>query len=250
MINKKFISFIIFFILIQPFFDVTLYLLDKVLFIELPFISLIRPFIAIGIYIFLLFNSKVSTKAKKISFAYLLIYAMYLILHLINIRNNFFELSYGNLFGEFRYLCNYGYFILQLINFYLIFKIIDEESRKKILRSFVFAVVTMCILYFMSLITNTSPRTYIYSLGKDGWKGWSVSSHYIGHSIVYALPVIIYILFEKKYIQKWYKYLIFIFVIIPPFYLVGTKTPLFAVLLIVLFYTFMKIIVSIKKKMI
>ena len=248
MINKKFISFIIFFILIQPFFDVTIYLLDKVLFIELPFISLIRPFIAIGIYIFLLFNSKVSTKEKKISFAYLLIYAMYLILHLINIRNNFFELSYGNLFGEFRYLCNYGYFILQLINFYLIFKIIDEESRKKILKSFVFAVVIMCILYFMSLITNTSPRTYIYSLGKDGWKGWSVSSHYIGHCIVYALPVIMYILFEKKYIQKWYKYLIFIFAIIPPFYLVGTKTPLFAVLLIVLFYTFMRIVISIKEK--
>ena len=52
--EKKFISFIIFFILVQPFLDVTIYFLDKVLYIDIPLISFIRPLIAIGIYIFVI----------------------------------------------------------------------------------------------------------------------------------------------------------------------------------------------------
>ena len=78
--EKKFISFIIFFILVQPFLDVTIYFLDKVLYIDIPLISFIRPLIAIGIYIYLLFSSQISTKEKKFSFVYLLLYAIYLIL--------------------------------------------------------------------------------------------------------------------------------------------------------------------------
>ena len=246
--NKKFVKLLTIFIIIQPFFDIFIYFVNRVLEINFPLISLIRPAFAIGIYLYLLFNNKVSSKAKKFSFLYLLVYSVYCLVHIINIKDNFFSLSFGGIGTEFRYLSNYGYFILQLINFYLIFKILNEEEKKQILKSFVFAILIMASLYFLSLITNTSTKTYIHSLGKDGFRGWSVSAHYIGHSIAYALPVIIYVLFEKSYINKWYKYLIFALVIIPPFYLVGTKTPLFAVLLIVLFYTFMQIIISIKTK--
>ena len=246
--TDKFTKLLILFIILQPLYDIFIYFLNNVINFDLPFISFVRPLISIGIYLYLLFSYKISTKEKLISFIYLSIYGIYCILHLINIRNNFFELSYGNMFNEIRYLCNYGYFIIQLINFYFIFKIVNKEDRKKILISFTLAIGLMTLMYFISIITNTSPLTYIFSKGKEGWRGWSVSAHYIGHSIIYALPVIIYTIFEKKYINKWYKYLFFTCILIPPFYLVGTKTPLFMTLFIVLFYTLMKIIVSIKDK--
>ena len=74
--NKKIIKFLTFFILIQPFFDVFIYFTNKVIEIDIPFISFLRPLIAIGIYVYLLFNNKVSSKEKKISFIYLVIYAI------------------------------------------------------------------------------------------------------------------------------------------------------------------------------
>lgn len=246
--ENKFIKLLTIFIVVQPFFDVFVYFMDKIFNINIPFISFIRPIVAISIYLYLLFNIKVTNKEKKISFSFLIIYAIYCVIHLINIRNNYFELSYGNLFNEIRYLCNFGYFLLQVINFYLIFKISNEEEKKKILLSIVYASVIMSSLYLISVVTGTSPKTYIYSMGKQGWKGWSVSSHYIGHALVYVLPVIIYALFEKEYIKKWYKYLFMLLIIIPCFYLVGTKTPLFAVTLIIIFYTILRIIDLIKSK--
>lgn len=246
--NKKMINILTFFILIQPFFDVFIYFTNKVVEIDIPFISFLRPFIAIGIYIYLLFDNKLNSKEKKISFIYLVIYAIYCVLHLIHIKDYFFGLSYGGLGGEFRYLCNYGYYLLQLINFYLIFKIIDKEDFKTIIKSLIYAITSMSILYLISVITGTSPRTYMYNSIKDGFKGWAVSSHYVGHSIIYSLPLIIYALFEKKYIKEWYKYAIMIIIIIPAFYLVGTKTPLFATLAIILFYTLMRVIDVLKAR--
>ena len=245
--HKRFINFLIIFILIQPIFDISIYFLNRVIGIETLLTSIIRPLIAAFIYIYLLFNHKVSSKAKAISFIYLSIYGIFCLLHLVNISDKFFELSVGTLTTEVRYLFNYGYFLLQLINFYLIFKIASEKEKSKILKAFVFAILIMAILYFISIFTGTSPRTYIYST-KDGFRGWSVSAHYIGHSIIYALPVIIYALFEKQYIKKYYKYLIFTLIIIPPFYLIGTKAPLFATFGIIIFYTLMLIIVGIKNR--
>ena len=248
MYNKKIFNAIMTFIIVQPLFDSFIYLINKVLFINIPLLSFIRPIIAILIYLYLLSNANIEKKTKKTTFIYLCIYGVYSILHLINIKDNFFNLSYGNLQGELRYLFNYGYFLLQLINFYLIIKFSNKEERRKLILSITYAIIIMCVLYFISVFTGTSDRTYLYSLEKNGWKGWSVSSHYIGHCIIYALPIIIYGIFEKKYIQKWYKYIIMILLIIPAFYLIGTKTPLFAVLVIIAFYALMLIIDNIKKK--
>lgn len=236
------------FIIIQPFFDVFVYYIDKVANINLPFISVIRPIISIGIYLYLLFNDKVTNKQKKFSFAFLAVYGVYSIIHLLNIRNYFFDLSFGNLINEVRYLCNYGYFLIQTINLYLIFRISSTEDKNKLLRAIVYASLIISSLYLLSVITGTSPKTYIYSIGKEGWKGWSVSSHYVGHSLIYAFPIALYALFEKNVINKWYKYLIVILMIIPCFYLIGTKTPLFAITAITIFYTVMKVIEIFKNK--
>lgn len=246
--NSKFMKLLMIFIIVQPFFDVFVYFLDKVINVDVPFISFIRPIISICIYLYLLFNVKVTNKQKKFSFAFLVTYAVYCIIHLINIKNNFFNLSFGNILNEVRFLCNYGYFLLQTINFYLIFKISNDDEKRKLLLAVVYAASIISILYLISVITGTSPRTYLYTMSKDGWKGWSVSSHYVGHSLTYAFPIVIYSLFEKNYLKKWYKYILLILIIIPCFYLVGTKTPLFAITAITFFYTFMHIVDVIKKK--
>lgn len=235
------------FILVQPLYDVFIYFLNEFN-ISLPFISMVRPILMVILYIYLLFNFDIKGREKVFSLVYLLIYGGYAILHLLNIKDYFFALSNGNLGEEFRYLCDYGYYLLVLINFTFIFKITDKEERKKILISLLAATLLTALLHITSVITGTSGLTYIYSKTKEGWKGWSVSSHYVGHVILYMLPLVIYCLFEKEYLKKWYKYLIFILIIIPPFYLVGTKTPLFATIIIVLFYTMMRIINAIKNR--
>ena len=193
--NSKFMKLLMIFIIVQPFFDVFVYFLDKVINVDVPFISFIRPIISICIYLYLLFNVKVTNKQKKFSFAFLFTYAVYCIIHLINIKNNFFNLSFGNILNEVRFLCNYGYFLLQTINFYLIFKISTDDEKRKLLLAVVYAASIISILYLISVITGTSPRTYLYTMSKDGWKGWSVSSHYVGQSLTDALPIVIYSLF-------------------------------------------------------
>lgn len=247
--NKKInlINVLAILILIQPIFDVTIYFINSVQKLDFSFISLIRPLISIVTYAILLFSYKVPQKVKKYSFIYLFLYFLFCILHLINIKNNYFVSSYGNIGNEIRFLCNFGYFIIQFINFSIIFRIVDPQQKKKLLFSIVYAVLLMVILYFLSIITNTSPRTYTYSFGKEGWKGWSISAHYVGHAIMYALPIVIYTLFENKYISK-IKYLMVPLMIIPAYYLIGTKTPFFAVLIIIIFYTILKIKDSIKNK--
>lgn len=247
--NKiKFINIICAFILIQPVFDVLVYFLREKMQIDSLLISLIRPSIALLIYGYLFLSNKVSKKIKTFSFSYLVIYCIYALMHLLNIRNYFFDLSDGNLFTEIRYIFNYGYFILQLINYYIIFKITTKEEKRKIIVSLVYSVFLMSVLYYISLITKTAPRTYLYSIYKDGWKGWSVSSHYLGHCLLLTLPIALYALFEKQYINKWYKYIILIALIVPCFYLVGTKAPLFGTMAIMGFYSFMLIIQTIFKK--
>ena len=246
--DKKSLNVLAALIIAQPIYDIVIYLLNNILNINIPFISFIRPLIAIFTYLYLLFSLRVLNSHKKYPFIYLSIYVAFCLIHIINVKSNFFTLSYGSLTSELRYLFNYGYFLLQFINFYIIFDILNENERKYLLKSIICAVVVMILLYFVSILTNTSPKTYMYSTTKNGWRGWSVSAHYVGHAIIYMLPSFIYALFEKNYIKKWYKYLIIVLLVIPSFYLVGTKATLFSTLFIILFYSFIRIINSVKNK--
>ena len=53
--ENKFIKLLTIFIVVQPFFDVFVYFMDKIFNINIPFISFIRPIVAISIYLYLLF---------------------------------------------------------------------------------------------------------------------------------------------------------------------------------------------------
>lgn len=218
------------FIMVQPIFDVFIYWLKEIAGVNSSIISIIRPLFAIILYVGILISNKVDKKQKYCSFIYLLIYSIYCLLHLLNIRNTFFELSYGNLFNEARQLLNYGYFILQLINSYLIFNIANKEEKKHIILSLVCAGVIMSALYLMSIVSNTSLSTYKNSSIKRGFKGWSISAHYIGHSLLMIFPIAIYTIYNKLIKNKLIKILLILLIVIPCVYLVGTKAPLFGIL--------------------
>ena len=223
-------------IIIQPIFDVLIYFLRVRFGFDSIIISCIRPALAAVLYLYVLLNNKINKKEKILSFIFLFIYLIYSVIHLINVENYLYINVKSNLISEIRYIFNCGYYLLQLINFYFIYKVSNKEERKKIVLSVVGAATIMSIMYFLSILTNTSGLTYVKS-DKLGFKGWSVSSHYIGHCCSYVLPIILYTIFEKKYIQKWYKYLVILMPTIIAFYLVGTKTPFFAVIIILCSYT-------------
>ena len=70
---------------------VLIYLLREVAQVNSNLISLIRPFLATIIYFGLLISNNVGKRKKIWSFLYLFIFSLYCVLHLINVKNNFFE---------------------------------------------------------------------------------------------------------------------------------------------------------------
>lgn len=237
MSNKKLTNVVCAFMMLQPLLDVFIYLINEVLGMSMGITSIVRPIFAISLFVYLLFSDKKNNKLKKFFFLYLSIYAIFIVLHIFNIKGYFFEESSGNVTGEIRYLITYGYYLLQMVNVSLILKRIDKEEQHKILKYLVYATLVVSVLYLISVITKTSPQTYTYPSIKEGWKGWSVSSHYVGHVLTFMLPVVIYACFEKKIFNKYLSSFILILCLIPGIYLIGTKTPLFVQLFIVLFYT-------------
>jgi len=246
--NNNLINFFCIFVIIQPIFDVLIYLLREVAQVNSNLISLIRPFLATIIYFGLLISNNVGKRKKIWSFLYLFIFSLYCVLHLINVKNNFFELSYGDLFDEMRQLVNYGYFLLQLINVYLIFSIATKDEKEKIILSLVCASALMASLYLMSVISGTSLLTYKGSLVKHGYKGWSISAHYIGHSLLLMFPIVIYAIYNNLIKNNLIKAIVFLLPIIPCVYLVGTKSPLFGVLAILVFTSLLLLIRLILRK--
>ena len=79
------------FIFLQPIFDAFIYWLREVMQIDSILFSLIRPLFATIIYVGLLISNKVDKRKKIYSFLYLSVFGVYCVLHLINVKNNFFE---------------------------------------------------------------------------------------------------------------------------------------------------------------
>ena len=247
MSNKKLVNIISIFILCQPFYDAFVFFINDVLKLNFGITSLIRPLFAISLFLYLYFTDKNNKKLKNYFLIYVIIYGVYSILHLFNIREYFFATSAGTIKSEFRYLCNYGYYLLQMMNFILLFKNINKDEKNKILKSLVYAALSIAVLYFISILTGTSPKTYTYPSIKQGFKGWSISSHYIGHVLTYMLPVVIYIIFEKKLFKEYLGYIILVVTILPGIYFIGTKTPLFVQEFIIIFYTIITLLKDIFK---
>ena len=228
------ISIFCMFIIFQPFFDVFVYCLKELNGINSIIISIIRPLIAVSFYIYFIISNKINNKSKLYSFLYLFVVGLYFILHLLNVKDNFFELSYGSIMNEARQLLNYGYYILQLINVYFIFKISNTGEKRKVILSLVCACAVICTMHAISIATNSSSLTYGNDPVKHGFNGWSISSHHIGHVVLLLLPVVIYSIYINLIKNKIIKFLLLVMMIYS-IYMVGTKSPLFGMTAILIF---------------
>lgn len=238
--DSKLTHIIIMLILMQPLYDVFIYYLNAVLSFDSIIISLVRPLIAAVLYLFLLVRGKLSKKLKIGSFLLLLAYGAYCVLHIFNIRTYFYSGSYGTLLDELRHMSVYGYFLLLLVSMYFAFLISSHNDRKNIIKAVAYAACIISVLHLLSVITGTSALTYAGKADKFGYKGWSVSAHYVGHSILLSLPVVIDVFFERKLVGGWYKYLLFLLLVLSVFFVIGTKAPAYGLLAVLLIYAVIK----------
>lgn len=235
-------------IILQPFYDIFLYFLNTKLLFNSVFISLIRPSIALVFYVYLLIKKCVPAKLKVSSLLILFSYGIYSILHILNIKDYFYSNSYGKLIDEMRYLSVYGYFLLLLILIYFLYITSSTSDREALLKAFVFAVVLISALHLIAVLTGTSALTYSGKANKLGFKGWSVSAHYVGHSILLSLPIVIDVIFERRLVDHWYKYPLFLMPVISAYYVIGTKAPAYGLLIILFLYVLIKLIYVMFKK--
>ena len=247
--NSIVVNLIIIFTLIQPLFDILVYFLRVRFNFDSIIISCVRPLFCLCIYVLILFDKRLYKKQKVFSIVYLAIYSAFCILHIINIFDYIPINRKLVILYESRYLINCGYYILQLININFILKISSEEEQRNFIKSIVLAGFILFFCYFASIISSTSELTYSNSI-KSGFRGWSISAHYVGLCCVYLLPIILYSVFEKKHFKSKFKYIFVILPVIAGYYFVGTKTSFFGVNLILIFYTiiyFFSIILHKKK---
>jgi hypothetical protein len=190
----------------------------------------------------------VPAKLKVSSLLILFSYGIYSTLHILNIKDYFYSNSYGKLIDEIRYLSVYGYFLLLLILIYFLYVTSSTSDREALLKAFVFAVVLISALHLIAVLTGTSALTYSGKANKLGFKGWSVSAHYVGHSILLTLPIVIDVIFERRLVDHWYKYPLFLMPVISAYYVIGTKAPAYGLLIILFLYVLIKLIYVMFKK--
>lgn len=232
--NKILLIIYCLFIIMQPFLDATIYFVNDSI-----SLSFLRPTIVGILFIMLLFNKNISKKIKLTSIIYLGIFIIYSIIHLIVVKDNFYSNSTGNLMSEARYLIMYFYYLLLMFVTYMMLK---SNDKNKIIKTVVIAGLVISSLYFISIITETSLNTYGDSLIKHGFKGWSNSAHYVGHTLIMVLPITLVAVFEMKIFKSIFKYILVLINVVVPFYLVGTKSAAYGILLIMIFYGLLKII--------
>lgn len=233
------------FILIQPILNVLIYFLP-----DINFFSVIRPLFLGIIFLMVFFNEKTTKKMKLMSSIYLSIFVIYSVIHILVVKNNFYEKSYGNLLGEIKYLIYYLYYILLIVTSYITYKIASKDEKNKILKCIVISIITTIVMYYISLGTGTSRLTYGSSVVKFGWCGWSNSVHHIGHVIILSLSLVIISIFEKNQINNWIKFIIFFAIILCGYYLIGTKSATYGTLLLVGFYGLIRVLKLLKREQI
>ena len=218
------------FILVQPVLDVLsrLAILDII-----PNISTyVKPLFVFGLAIYLLFKY---SPFKRKWIIYVVLFALFTVGHLYLL----YQLLLGKdiILHEFRFIINIAYMIAMCFDLFTIYY--WSSDKKRMLRELKYTLVITfgiyLVLYFLSIITGTSGRTYEYAdKYKKGFKGWFDSGQILGHAFSTCFPVILYVILKPsrfRIIRFLYLALAILFVS-----LLGTKVPYFIVLIVLVCY--------------
>lgn len=175
------------------------------------------------------------TTKYKTSIIYLLLILFYSALFIINIYIN-----KGMMFvvPEFKFLIKAFYFPILSIAFFNYYK--DHKFNYKIFKS---VAIIYALLIFIPIVTGTSFSSY--SLNEVGYKGWYYAANEVGAIITLLLPFVIYEFISNTKKKSMYIFtLLYLFVMVQ----IGTKVPLFALILIFLSFVILFILKTIDRR--
>ena len=233
--QQLFLKILLIFILIQPGLDILsrLAILDFI-----PNISTyVKPLFVFGLAAYLLFKY---CPFKRKWIIYIIIFALFTAGHLYLL----YQLLLGNsiIMHELRFIINIAYMIAMCFNLFTIYY--WSTDKKTMLKKLKYALVITfgiyIVLYFLSIITGTSGRTYEYAdKYKRGFKGWYDSGQILGHAFSVCFPVILYVILKPAR----YKVVRFIYLALAIAFvsLLGTKVPYFIVLIVLICYVLLLI---------
>ncbi len=226
-IEKNFLLIITIYFLVQPFLDVMTFINTNVpITIGMAFRFL---FMAFAIYYILFINNN-----KKRIWIYLGSLFIYGLLFLIPYLNN------GLLFLELKSLLKVYYFIILLILFYT-----NKDKLKEFDYKYLNYIFIIYILFI--IIPNLIGNFGSYDIAKIGEKGLFNSANEIGAILSFLFPVYLYKMFDNK---NKIKYIPIIVLYICTIFIIGTKVPVMAFLITVLFFSIKYFVEIIKKKQI
>ena len=221
------------FIALCPILDATSFLFRENFGLTFSPSTFARPIIPIMGITYIFFKYKFKLKLLIAG----LIYGIYGIIHLLLFKSVITGISYGTISHEMQYIVNYTYMILNLFIYVFIFR---KENYQKLKKYIVISIIIYILIIYISIITNTSSRTYIEGMG---YKGFFESGNSISSILILSLFILLPMIKENK------KLIILIALIgIFLMFLVGTRVGLYGFILTIIAYTFTQILFSIKQK--
>lgn len=226
------------FLILNPFFD-TLSFIFRNNFPDIPLSpsTILRPIIPLILCLYIFIKDK---NMRKYFIGGGVLYTGYMIIHLYGTSLVLNPLSYGTIINELQFVINYTYMIFL---FFAIYWFSKNRDLKYFKHSLIIMLAGYLFLIYLSIITGTSSPTYIEGIG---YKGWNTSGNGLG-----AILVLLYSLLLPDFIKlknKWWVYLIGGSLIVFLLFLFGTRTGLYGVILVSLFYLFSSIFIYIYQK--
>ena len=242
------------FVILSPIFDISSFLFRNFFNTDISISTFLRPIIPIvvGIAIFI----KGNKKEKIFLLVTALIYLFYGIMHLIISKGFITGCSYGNIKNEMQYIFNFTFLIIDLIIYAYVFVIKkkDKSGIEKLKKAIMIMLAIYIYSIYLAIITKTS--SYTYRETQTGYKGWIES----GNSLSAILIILMFSSIDnikgltiKNTKENRWKLFSLITIILTSIYLVfliGTRTGLLGVFLVLGIFTILEMIFSKNKKLI
>ena len=184
--NLVFERLLIFFILIQPFID----LLTSLSIFAFDVNLTIGIFVRFGVMFLLSIYILISKyNNKKVIVLYLIIFALILLIGLIN---NFLIKEPISLFSELRNIAKIAYFPIFVFGYYIVFdRLKSVENLKEKVNKYIFiSMLVVSIVMVLATITNTGILSY--GSGKLGHQGWFFAGNELGAIMAVNFGIVMY----------------------------------------------------------
>ena len=234
------------FIAILPILDIFSFTFRNVFQTSISPSTFVRPIVPIIAILIIFFKNKFKLKTLLVCG----IYGVYGLTHLILYDLQMSGSSYGTVIGEFQYIVNYSFMILNLFLYLYIFKTSEKANE---LKKYVWiASIIYIVSIYIAIFTGTSSSTYIEGIGK---KGWFESGNSICTILILSLCILLPMLKDKTLTWKFLRKKIITGIVITIIgigifltTIVGTRTGLLGFVLVIVFYLLCEAFFYLKKK--